>query len=293
MTGLIINPEAGGYGKYRGVREVTDVLERCGVRAEIFHAEPDGTAAAARLAVEHGADTLIAAGGDGTVSAVASAITGTGTSLGILPIGTLNHFAKDMQIPLDVEQAARVIAGGKTSIVDVGEVNGRIFLNNSSLGLYPRIVMLRRKHRKLGRNRWVALFVAMATALRRMPFVHLRLLTEGTELSPRETALIFIGNNEYETSGGKAGTRQSLDGGHLFVYIVNATSRAQLVGLGIRALMGRLRDQEDFAVLRVTEAWVETRRRRVTVSFDGEAAVMNAPLHYRIRPGALRVLVAR
>jgi YegS/Rv2252/BmrU family lipid kinase len=271
-------------------QSIREILQAESLYAEIFLVQGGDPAEAARQALEQGARIVIAAGGDGTVSAVASAVVNSDASLGVLPIGTLNHFAKDMQIPLDLREAIRVIARGKVARVDVGEVNGRIFINNSSLGLYPRIAMWREQQRRMGRNRWVAFFWAFVTALRRMPFLQLRLKAGDKEIT-RSTPLIFIGNNAYELQGVKAGTRRSLNAGVLFVCVVNAGSAMELIRLTLRVLFGRIQQLKEFDTLCVQEARVKTRRKQVKVSIDGEVTSMEAPLHYRTHPGALRVLV--
>jgi diacylglycerol kinase family enzyme len=252
-------------------------------------ADGNDPAEAARAAVDEGANLVIAAGGDGTVSSVASAVVDSQARLGVLPTGTLNHFAKDLRIPLQLEAAADVLAAGKVRNIDVGEVNGRIFINNSSLGIYPRIVMWRDQHRRFGYGRWGSLIRAIIAALRRLPFVEVS-LTAGQTRMHRVTPLIFIGNNEYEMEGLNAGTRQCLDSGHLFVCIANAYTGVGLIRLSVSALLGRLRRMGQFEVLSATDARIETLQRRVRVSFDGEVAVMETPLIYRVRPAALRVI---
>ena len=244
----------------------------------------------AREAVLRGDPIVVAAGGDGTVSAVASAVAGTSAMMGVLPLGTLNHFAKDMGLPLDLEQAATVILGGKTALVDVGEVNGRTFVNNSSLGLYPSMVFEREIQKRTGRNKWAAMFRASLTVLRRFQSVHARLRVNG-QTTLRKTPFVFVGNNEYVIEGRYVGTRERLDAGHLFLYIAQPASRMRVIWLALIALFGRLRTAADFEVIRVDEAWIETRRRRLRISLDGEVALVNTPLHYRIRPAELRVLV--
>ena len=112
----------------------------------------------------------MAGGGDGTVNTVASAVIDTDKTFGVLPLGTLNHFAKDLHIPLDLEAAARTIIAGHTTQVDVGEVNDEIFLNNSSLGLYPRLVQKRKKKQRLGSRKWAAFFWAAISCTATLSF---------------------------------------------------------------------------------------------------------------------------
>jgi diacylglycerol kinase family enzyme len=273
------------------VNELIATLERYGLRPEPILIEKGSDARdAARGALGRGAKTLVAAGGDGTISAVASTLLDSEAVLGVLPMGTLNHFAKDLQIPLDIEDAACLLANGAVAKIDVGEVNGHAFLNNSSLGVYPQMLAWREEYRRKGWTKWAALIWAAVTALRRMPFLRLRLTAADTEVA-RLTPMIFIGNNEYEIEGFKAGTRHRVDAGRLFIYAVNASTPTRLIYLSLLALVGRLRQAQDFDSFVVVEAWIETRRRWVKVSLDGEVARLETPLHYRTRPAALRVIV--
>lgn len=288
---LIVNQRAGGFRGLQPVNELIATLERYGLRPEpILIGKRSDPRQAALDALRRGAKTLVAAGGDGTVSAVASALLDSEATLGVLPMGTLNHFAKDLQIPLDVEGASSVIADGAVAKIDVGEVNGRTFINNSGLGIYPQMVAWREEYQREGWTRWVALFWAAITALRRMPFLRLRLIAADTEVA-RLTPMVFIGNNEYEVEGARAGTRRSLDAGRLFIYAVNARTPGRLIRLSLSALLGRLRRPQDYESVCVVEAWIEMRRRWVKVSLDGEVARLVTPLHYRTRPAALRVFV--
>jgi diacylglycerol kinase family enzyme len=248
----------------------------------------------AREAVSNGARAVVAGGGDGTVSAVASLLAGTEKPLGVLPLGTLNHFAKDLGVPLDLLGAARTCSEGRVARVDAAEVNGRIFVNNSSLGLYPRIVRRREKLReRLGSGKWAAFLRAAFAILRRYPFMRVRLKADGREVV-RETPFVFIGNNEYLTESFHVGARARLDAGCLSLYVAHRTGRLGLLRLAVRALFGRLAEAKDFDALRAQEIRVETHRpKRLHVAADGEVVVMTTPLNYRALPGALRVIVPK
>jgi diacylglycerol kinase family enzyme len=152
------------------------------------------------------------------------------------------------------------------------------------------MVAWREEYQREGWAKWAALFWAAVTALRRMPFLQLRLTAAGADAA-RLTPMIFIGNNEYTVEGFRAGTRRRVDAGRLFIYAVNARTPGRLIHLSLLALMGRLRQPRDFESVSVVEAWIETRRRWVKVSLDGEVARLETPLHYRTRPAALRVIV--
>jgi diacylglycerol kinase family enzyme len=234
---------------------------------------------------------IVAGGGDGTISAVAAELAGTEMTLGVLPLGTLNHFAKDLGIPLDLEGAVRTVVQGRVAKVDVGEVNGRVFVNNSGLGIYPQIVRQREaEQERRGSGKWPAFARAALNAFRRHPFLRLGVHLEGEERLLK-TSFVFVGNNEYEISGLNLGGRTCLNAGKLGFYVAHRTSRGGLLRLAFRALVGRLNQARDFEAFCIEEARIESSKRTLLVATDGEVTLMKPPLHYRIRPGALRVRV--
>ena len=248
---------------------------------------------AAQRAVGKGVKMVVAGGGDGTMNAVASALIGSDIALGVLPLGTLNHFAKDLHIPLDLDDAIRTIAEGYMARIDVGEINDHIFLNNSSLGLYPDAVRRReRQQRRLGRGKWLSLFWATVTALRRYPFLNVTFVVEGEEFH-RRTPFIFIGNNEYLMEGFNIGGRERLDAACLSLYVTQRTGRLGLLFLAMRALFGRLRQAKDFDVLIAKRILIKTHHQQIRVATDGEVTLMNTPLRCRIRPAVLNVIVPK
>ena len=288
---VVINIDAGAVDKEEIVNRLVERYLPIGSRWKVSVARngPE-LLKLARRAVKDDYQTIVAGGGDGTVSTVAGVLAGTTKTLGVLPLGTLNHFAKDLQLPLDLDGAMETIMAGRTVQVDIGEVNGRTFINNSSLGLYPRIVKEREKQQQLGWGKWPAFVWAAITVLRRYPLLNVRLSLDGKQLA-RRTPFVFTGNNEYEMEGFNIGRRACLDKGELSLYITHRTGRLGLLRLAVRALLGGLRNERDFTALRTREIWIETRHRRLQVAFDGETTIMVPPLHYRVRPGALRVIV--
>jgi diacylglycerol kinase family enzyme len=285
---VILNPASGTGEARRVAKKIAEAFRSSGLEPKIIMVKTE-IARVAAMAVKDGHRLIVAGGGDGTISSVASTLIDTGVALGVLPLGTFNHFARDLGIPLDADAAVRVIAAGKVAQVDMGDVNGRTFINNSSVGLYPRIVLERRHEQRSGHTKRAALVLATWRVLRRLPHLQIRLAAGGTIV--QSTVFAFIGNNQYEIEGPKIGTRQRLNAGELFCYAAHATTRWQLVRLVLAALIGRLQRSEALNVLHGKEAWIDSRRRRLRVALDGEVAMLPAPLHYRIRPGALRVIV--
>ena len=292
---LILNASAGS-GCTRDVADgLVEKFAACGLHAMVTLAE-NGHAlvAAAEQAVrDDTAAMVVAGGGDGTLNAVASRLVGTEIVFGVLPMGTLNHFAKDLGVPLDLDEAIRTIAAGHCIQVDTGEVNGQMFLNNSSLGLYPDTVRRRElQQSRLGRSKWLAFFWAALTSLRRYPFLHLTLTVAGNTYRKR-ALFVFIGNNEYIMEGFNIGTRAELNAGQLSLYVAHRTSRLGLLVLALLSVAGRLRQARDFDVLLAKSLTIESRHKQIRVATDGEVNQMHTPLNYRIVPKSLTVVVPR
>jgi diacylglycerol kinase family enzyme len=285
---VLINLNSGSNNKEFARRKLKEIFQASGIEVR-FSLARTGTELVnlARLAAESSSQIVVAGGGDGTVNAVASVLVHTDKMLGVLPLGTLNHFAKDLRIPLDLEGSAATIIAGHTTKVDVGAVNDHIFVNNSSLGLYPSIVTERQKLRF---GKWPAFVWAAFSVLRRYPFLDISLIAAGKKFRSR-TPFVFVGNNEYQMEGFNIGTRARLDVGVLSVYMTLRTGRLGLLRLALRAVMGGLRQEKDFLALTTREARIETRHRIFRVAMDGEVFRLASPLNYRLHPLALQVLV--
>jgi YegS/Rv2252/BmrU family lipid kinase len=287
---VIINASSGAGNGAAVQQRLAEAFKAIGADARISLAG-DGVEIVelAQSAARSDAEGVVAGGGDGTINSVAAAIVDSDKTLGVLPFGTMNHFAKDLHIPLDLEAAIETIVAGHAVTVDVGDVNGRIFLNNSSLGLYPRIIREREKQQRLGWGKWPAYIWAALAVLRRYPFLEIRLSVDGKELTGR-TPFVFVGNNEYEMERLNIGSRACLDKGELSLYTTNGTGRLGLIRLALRALLGGLRQERDFLAFTTKDISIGTQHKRVRVALDGEVTIMEPPLHFRVRPGALRVL---
>src|SRR5690349_10926018 len=225
---VIVNVGSGTDDKSDVRQQLTDAFAAAGINARIRVARSgDELMSLGRQALASGAQTIVAGGGDGTISAIAAIVADTEAQLGVLPLGTLNHFAKDIGIPLDLSAAVRNLATGRTARIDIGDVNGHVFINNSSLGIYPRLVRMRERIQRQGLSKWRAFAVAFYTVLRRYPLVAVRLIA-GEERFIRRTPFVFIGNNEYETASFRMGARKGLDGGQLSIYTAPVRGRFEL-----------------------------------------------------------------
>jgi diacylglycerol kinase family enzyme len=288
---VIINERSGAAARPDAGTEIQTLFARAGVQARLERVrEPGDIAARARQAASRG-DVLVAAGGDGTVGAVAGVAVETNATFGVLPMGTLNHFAKDIGLPPDLEGAVTVIVAGQVRQLDVGDVNGRIFVNNSSVGLYPRMVLERKAEERRGHGKWTAFAIAMLRTWRNYRMVVARLGVDGKEVVVR-TPFIFVGNNQYRAEGFQLGGRSRLDEGRLSIFASPDAGRFEILALPMRALTNQLSTAIPFLAFQTDMVAVDVFRRRASVALDGEVAIMQAPLGYRVRPRALRAIVA-
>lgn len=287
----LVNQKSGTAGDSPG-EFVKNLFSTRNAKVHVVELKPgDDIPALTAKALADGFDIIVSGGGDGTINAVASALIGkTGIKFGVLPMGTYNHFAKDLVIPLKLEEAVDVILKGVTRHIDVGEVNGHIFVNNSSVGAYPAMVRLREALQKTGYRKKLAAMRAWLQIIAR--FKTLRVVVDdgsGKRIMAK-TAMLFIGNNRYELDPAQIGTRSSLSDGKLWILI--ATSQTRLAMFA--GLFSVLWHRENAAAVTVFEAKkfvVNTSRHSQKVSVDGEVLQLETPLHYNIRPAALHIIV--
>lgn len=286
----IINGKAGGTASEDARRELSQLLQATFPGIQIQFTDPETDIIAwTRAAVGDGATLIIGGGGDGTINSVARTLVGTPVLLGVLPLGTLNHFAKDIGMPLDWKEAVQALAHGQMRTVDVGQVNDRIFLNNSGLGLYPTIVRIRESKQREGLAKWPAALYATIKAMWRYRLLRIFVKVKDQELE-RRTPIVFVGNNEYKMDGVGLPVRSGLTDGKLCLYIPHPTRLASLLWFSLRALLGGPRPGKDYDSMLATDFRIQSRHRHLGVSIDGEVYDMNTPLHYTIRPGELRVM---
>lgn len=292
MMAIVLNSRSGPAHRPRLRETIADLFRAAGVDARIREiAPPCDIGAVVRDALAQHPDAIVAGGGDGTISGVASVLAGTATPMGVLPLGTLNHFARDAGIPLDLEKAVQTAAGRHTRRIDVARVNDRIFINNASIGVYPSFVESRERFRAEGRSRWASLALATADVWRHEGEVAVRLQDDHTRVVAR-TPFVFVGNNEYHVEGLKLGGRTRLDGGLLYAYYARRVRTRELPKLFARSVFGLAPREHGFESRSGTELWIDTPfMRTVDVACDGEVVALEPPLHYRSWPGALSTLV--
>jgi diacylglycerol kinase family enzyme len=271
-------------------QRVRDACRRWGIDASVRTVSARELEGAVRAAVAARSRLVVVGGGDGSISTAAAVLTGAETPLGVLPLGTFNHFARDLGIPVELDNAVQVIARAHVRCVDVGEVNGRVFINNSSIGLYPSAVETRDTQReRFGWSKWPAMVYGSLTVVRRFRLLRVTVRVEG-QTRQLITPFLFVGNNEYELSLFTMGRRRRLDGGQLGLYIARTSSRWGVARLVLHTLMGRLNQAEELESFCSSSLEIESNRRDLRVACDGEVMRMAPPLRYRIRPRALQVI---
>ena len=283
------------------LEQVSLALHRADREFKILKAERSSdlprVAAQAALLARRYRGLLVAAGGDGTINAVAQQAMQSGCPFGVLPLGTFNYFARAHGLPTDPEQAVAVWLEGHCEPVQVGDVNGHPFLVNASVGLYPQVLKAREADSaRLGRNRIVAVWSALKTMLswRRV----MRIVT-ASERSVRHfwTPTLFVGNNALQLARLGLADAVSIGRGHLAAICVAPLSVGRLLSMAARAAFGRTVPAEEVSselFRRMTVAPAGLRRKRtVEVACDGELRSLQAPLHFSVVPQALRLIKPR
>ncbi len=284
-----------GSGKRKGIakaREIESLFERHPGRF-ILRVVRSGKRIApeAARAVREGFATVVAAGGDGTICAVSDSLAGTDSRLGVLPLGTFNYFARSLGLPEELDAAIDVIAAGEVRPHDVGEVNGRVFLNNASLGAYAAILQNREEvYRRWGRSRVAAYWSVLTTLATFHSPLRLRITVDGT-LHRYRSPLIFVSSNAYQLDLlGLEGAR-CVEDGHFALFVAPDGGSRALLRLAFRLLTHTIAARRDFELVCGSEILVETARSHRLVARDGERERMQGPFRFRMRRGALQVIV--
>lgn len=228
--------------------------------------------------------TILVIGGDGTISSVAQYALNSKAMIAPLPGGTLNHFTKDLGINQDLDEAFSSLAHAKSRLVDVGMVNGQVFINNSSIGLYPSTVQERRRS-EVRMGKWLSAVIASVSAFVRFHRYSIEINGENFK-----TPFVFVGNNMYVINADGI-TRPKMDEGILSVFIVKNVSRSALLRIALLALVGVRRSADEFEISKVRKMTIKTAHSRLHVARDGEVTKLSAPLEYHIETKKLRILM--
>jgi len=245
-----------------------------------------------RERMRDGKRLFIAAGGDGTVNCVIQALVHSQAALGVIPLGTFNHFARDAGVPLTWREALDVALNGTTRQVDAARANDRFFVNNISMGLYPEMVA-RREERGRQYPRWKARLYAAYGTLQKYPHVTVTLESEHHQMAVR-THVLLVSNNPYDLSQvGIEAPRSTLEEGRLSVYWLPHLRRIALMRFLAHFLAGRVHEAPGFRSFRTQRLKVQSRRPRLHLGIDGEVWTMPTPLTITSVPQALLVKVGR
>ena len=286
MTGripAILNVRSGSAEDARKALESSDTFE-------VHAVEPEAIGSTINDVVGEGAERVLVSGGDGTIATAATALLETPAELAILPGGTLNHFARDLGVSTEPEEALELAVHGASRGVDVGIVNGRVFLNTSSVGAYVRFVRIReRLEQRFGYR------IASALAALRILFQWSSYAVElEVDGQPRiyRTPLVFIGVGEREIQVPTLGSRVKDGKRGLHVMVVRGRSRARLFSITLAAVA---RGVDAVASTPELDAYLVDRcrislRRPTRVALDGELESMQTTLEYELRRDALHVV---
>lgn len=285
-----------GAGNAEGARlAIEQACATAGRELHLLHIDdPRRLATVARDAVQraqaaHG--VVVAAGGDGTLSAVAQAVLGSGCAFGVLPQGTFNYFGRTHGIPQDTAQAMQLLLHTPVQPVQVGLVNDRVFLVNASVGLYPRLLEEREGWKsRFGRSRLVAFGAGMATLLRGYRSLRLQIEVQGQTRRVR-TPTLFVGNNALQLEQLGFPHAQEVEQGMLAAILLRPVSRPTMMWLMLRGAFGRLGDADQVLSIACTRlkaglGWPQTAR-SIKVATDGEVMRLPLPLLFRVAPEAL------
>lgn len=284
---VVINAASGHHDAEETLRRIGAIFDEAGRRHHILRvAEPSQLPAVAAEAVTRAqaqGGVVVAVGGDGTLNAVAQAVHGRGPAYAVLPQGTFNYFGRVHGISQDIEVSARALLRARAEPVQVGRVNGRLFLVNASLGLYPKLLEDREVAKKqLGRSRWVALFSGLRTLAGGVRQLHLE-IEHGGQLRSVRTPTLFVGNNQLQLERIGIAEEAALESGHLAGIVVRPTSTLALLGLALRGALGRVGEAGNVRSFAFRTLTVRPRRaRRVKVAVDGEILWLATPLVFDI-----------
>ena len=293
---IVLNRESGTISKLgpdvveAGLREI---FEELGCEVDIHNVPGKEVQAALEAARDGNADAVIVGGGDGTVASAATVLAGGEKPLGILPLGTFNLAARDVGMPLDWQEAAKLLVTAPVAEMDLMDVEGKLFLCVVVLGFYPSLALGQPEYH----GNWIVkaarTIVAALRSAATFPPLHLH-LNDGTAVHNHRTRMAVIANNDYEDLFGIIPKRRSLDAGYFTVYISKHSSPWGMLKSAVIWIFGRWKEDSEITILHATELTIDVRRkRRIAVMKDGELEKMTLPIRLKLVPKALRVIAPR
>jgi diacylglycerol kinase family enzyme len=286
---VIMNRDSGADDKAALTTEIETAFAAHGWQVEFILAGRPDLRRRTQQTVAKAPGAIVVAGGDGTVNTVASACIEAKRPLGLVPAGTFNYFSRNLGVPTEVSQAVSVIVNGWVREVDIGEINGRIFLNNAGIGLYAQMLERREQDkRRFGRRRMVAFFSGMKCLLSSHPLYAVELLADG-QLARHQTTTLFFGCNALQLRDFNVTAANCLRQRKLAVLLLTLHSRWEVTMAACAALLGRLDEADTAEAFCASSIRVQTRRRALKVAIDGEVVLLRSPLDVTLRPGALQV----
>jgi YegS/Rv2252/BmrU family lipid kinase len=285
---VVLNDRAGSVANAARADDLVLRFKAAGLEAATAPDAP--LAAKIAAAIDSDADVIVAAGGDGTVTAVASALVGTHMALAILPLGTVNLLARDLGIPLDLDAAIAALAAMQPRKIDVGEVNGAVFLHKIVFGFVPGLAAARERLRGRGLLGTLAYLPHVVRRIRLARRLTVEIETGNGRRRTMRVAAFAVSNNPYDEGFGRFFRRSCLDGGSLGLYALKRPDLWTMIKVAIGMLIGRWRQSEEITVGAARKVVIRSTRRRMMLMVDGEVFGFDVPLRVGIRPGALTVL---
>jgi diacylglycerol kinase family enzyme len=288
---MFLNPSSGARLAGAELSALTAAAEEGGLDVVRMGGDVD-VAAMIRERMGEGQRLFVAAGGDGTINFVIQPLVHSEAVLGVIPIGTFNHFARDLGVPLNWREALPVALNGATRQIDAARCNDRFFVNNVAMGLYPELVA-RREERGRDYPRWKARLYAAYATLQKYPHVTVTLESEHHQMAVR-THVLMVSNNTYDLSRiGVQAPRSTLEEGRLSVYWLPHLRRVALMRFLAHYLAGRVREAPGFRSFRTSRMKVQASKPHFRVGVDGELFTFQTPIVITIAPRSLLVHVPR
>jgi len=288
-TAVIYNSRAGSMlNRIRKhfIKDIKDLMGENYIKADFFDIASKDTTKILSSAANDGYDAVVVAGGDGTVRSVAGYLSGSHTPLGIIPVGTFNNFARDNGIPLNYIEAIRTIANKNIEEISTGEVSGKVFINNSTVGFYSKII---KNRNYVTSGTWTSLIKAMFLSFKKFPLLEIKINAAGGQSIIR-APFIFIGNSKYKIDFLNIGAKYEKDGPFLNVYYPLDTGIFTICRFAFKVLINNLKEDRDYKIISAEELEVTSGEEKVVVSLDGEIFHIMPPLKYKLNTKHLKII---